>query len=696
MAFDKTQFLTGFKAETREHRQTLSAGLIKMEKSPDDKELLKVLMRTAHTIKGLSTMMGYKRIADIAHKMEDGFEQALEGKVLLKKPHFDVFLKCVDAIDPLLEDKVTWADKGVERPFADELFSEVDAVFSGKMVDGVKPVAPVPLSQKHVAVTVQEDSLRVDVEKLNKLGNLSGELVISKIRLGDIVKNLAHKVDAQSDLPESFHHLIKDLREVSKNIDLLSADVQREVMKVRMVPVAHLFNAFPRAMRDLAIAKEKEVDFQILGEMTQLDKSILDQMKDPLMHLLRNAVDHGLETAADRRVLGKSEGGKIVLSAHQEGSQIVIAVSDDGSGVDVARVKETAVKQGLVARERVNDLTEEQIFQLLFTPGFTTEEEVSETSGRGVGLDVVREAIVKLKGQVEVKSVPGQGTTFVMRLPLTLAITDSLLVDVGADTFIIPIDMVQETVLICNEDIKTVETKEAVTIRGSILPLVRLNDLLGLPRKGISEKKFFPIVIVQSVEKKIAIRVDSLVGRQEIIRKALGDPLKKVRNISGATILGNGRVVLVLDIPSIIGSAEGGIIHAEILRPKAATNVKKKKTILLAEDSLSTAMLEKNVLESVGYSVVLARDGKEALDRSAQEKFDLVISDVLMPRMDGFELTERLKKTNLYKDVPVIIVTTRESDADKRRGMEAGADAYILKKDFTSEGLLETIERLLG
>jgi len=459
--------------------------------------------------------------------------------------------------------------------------------------------------------------------------------------------------------------------------------------------VAHLFNTFPRAMRDLAQQKGKEIDLVIEGQDTQLDKAILDQMKVPLMHLLRNSVDHGIESPEERKLQNKAVSGRIKLAAAQEGSQVVISVTDDGRGIDVAKVKEIAVAKGLVSQENIKAMVDEQVFQLLFTPGFSTSEEVTDISGRGVGLDVVRETVIRLKGMVEVRSDPLRGTSFVIRLPLTLAITESLLVMAGSDTYAIPVDSVIETVRVDMGDLKTVETKDVITVRGHILPVVKLHDIFGLPAKGILEKKFFPILIVQSVEKRIGILVDELLGRQEIISKSMGDPLKHVKHIAGATILGSGRVVMILDIPSIIHSAEGGVVRQSALKPKPVAG-KKKKTILLAEDTLTTAMLEKNILESVGYAVVIARDGKEALEKASQEKFDLVISDVLMPRMDGFELVTRLRREKNYTEVPIIIVTTRESDEDKRKGMEAGANAYLLKSDFTSEGLLETMERLLG
>ena len=710
MAFDKSKFIDQFKTETRERIQTLSLGLLKLEKSPSDRELLNAMMREAHSIKGGAGMMGYKRIADITHKMEDGLQRALNGELVLTKTCFEILFKCLDALEPLLQDKVTWEDHGINRDFTEDLCVLAEKVFSGKFqgeipraaetkvaeVASKVPSAPeTEVSLPSAAAPMTEDSVRVDIEKLNRLINLSGELLISKIRLEELSRDLLMKAEAQGEAYGVFSGVVKDLTAVTERIDLLTEDMQSEMLKVRMLPVAYLFNTFPRAMRDLALQKGKELDLVIEGQDTQLDKAILDEMKVPLMHLLRNSVDHGIESPEERKKKGKSASGKIRLSAEQEGSQVVIAVTDDGRGIDVTKVKEIAVAKGLVSQENIQAMVDEQVFQLLFTPGFSTSEEVTDISGRGVGLDVVRETVIRLKGMVEITSDPARGTSFIIRLPLTLAITESLLALAGSDIYAVPVDSVIETVRISLADLKTVETKDVITVRGHILPVVKLHDIFGLPAKGILEKKFFPVLIVQSVEKRIGILVDELMGRQEIISKNMGDPLKHVKHIAGATILGSGKVVMILDIPSIIHSAEGGVVRQSASRPKIVQG-KKKKTILLAEDTLTTAMLEKNILESVGYAVVIARDGKEALEKASQEKFDLVISDVLMPRMDGFELVTRLRKEKNYKEIPIIIVTTRESDEDKRKGMEAGANAYLLKSDFTSEGLLETMERLLG
>ena len=686
MGFDKTKFIARYKAETQEFIQKLNDGLLKLEKKPDDQSLLETLMREAHTIKGSSTMMGYKRVADITHRMEDELQKALEGKVKLEKGHFDVLFKCVDAIPLLIEDKVTWEDTGVNRPFVDDLCKEIEDVFQNKALKEAEnhkpkkpeakkvteePVAAIPGPKPIIPAPFGEESIRVDIRKLDKLMNLSGELLISKIRLDELSKNLSSKAEAHAHIKEDCGALIQELSKVDNSIDFITKGLEGEVLRLRMISVGYLFGTFPRAMRDLADEKGKDVQILIKGEETEFDKAIIDEMKGPIMHILRNAIDHGIEPPDERVANGKPRTGTITLTASQQGSQVVIEVSDDGRGINTEKVKREAVKRGFIAEEKMKDLVDEQVYPFLFIPGFSTSEAVTEVSGRGVGLDVVRENISKLKGIVEVYSTPCQGSRFILKLPLTLGITESLFVACGSETFALPIENVVETIRVNREEVRTVEGKEAITLRGRILPLVRLNDVFSLSQRGIVEKKYFLVVIVQSVEKRIGLMVDQLLGRQEIVRKNLTGPLRNVRGVSGATIIGDGRVILILDVPQIIENVEGAMVRKVHIAPKPA-EARKRKAILLAEDTLSTALLEKNILESAGFSVVIARDGQEALEKASQERFDLVITDVLMPRMDGVELTLRLKKDNLYKDVPIIIVTTRESDADKRRGLEAG------------------------
>ncbi len=719
MAFDKTRFLDQFRTETREHMQHLSDGLLKLEKEPEKKEVLETMMREAHTIKGSAAMMGYEKLANIAHGMEDGMEKALNGELLMDRAHFDLLFRCLDSMEPLLESNRPGEDRRIEMPVVEDICREIDEIFAGKGPELTKKKRDIGTSRvikkkspnakkktetrtagrkekgKPRSLPRAEKSIRVDIDRLDRLMNLSGEFGIARLRLKELLRTMLRKAESGEAVPDDVVSLLGDLSSVDEKIGSLTSNLQIETMGVRTVPVSYLFNTFPRAMRDLATKKGKEVEFEVRGKETQLDKGIIDELRDPLLHLLRNAVDHGMDTPRERLDKKKPERGRIVLSACQMGSQVVIEVSDDGRGIDREAVGRKAASVGLVPAEEIDTLSDDRIFQLIFTPNFSTSEELTETSGRGVGLDVVKDKLGKLKGTIEVESAPDRGTTFKLTLPLTLAIAESLLVASGPELFAVPLDNVVETVRISPEDITTVGGNEAIAVRGRITPLVRLNELFGLPMKGIVEKRFFPVVILQVLDRRAGLLVDELLGRQEIIRKSLGYPLMKVRDIAGATILGSGRVTLILDIPSILESLDGAERRGSVVRERPVRRVEKRR-ILVAEDSLSTATLEKEILESAGYSVALARDGQEAVDMAAKEDFDLIITDILMPRMDGFELTTRLKEDGKCRDIPVIIVTTRESDEDRIRGLEAGADAYILKSEFTSEELLGRIERLAG
>jgi len=705
MEFDKAQFIDDFKIETRENLQKFSQGLLKLEKAPGDRELLNTLFRAAHTLKGISAMMDFKRIVDITHIIEDGLQKVIKGKVVMGQKHYDVLLKALDAMDVLLEDKVTWEDKGIAYPYVDDLCREIECVFEG--TTDVKTVPP-PKSKAAGALkpmprggrlSLEDRRIRVDTEKLDTVMNLSGEMLISKIRLNEAVDKLELKAEAMTGADDELRQMVSELSSVRKIMNSSVSSMQAEVISLRMVPVSYLFSNFPRAMRDLAHEMGKDIEFEVRGGDTRLDKTIVDELKDPLMHILRNAVDHGIEDAETRTRLNKPKTAKVILEASQQGVQVVIRIADDGGGINIARVKEKALSKGLITKEFAETMTDNQAIQLLFLPGFSTKDVVTDVSGRGVGLDVVKETITKLKGMVDVNMKYEKGTEFLLKLPLTLAITQSLIVASGSEMFAIPLENIVETIRINPKDINTVEGKEAIAVRDQILPLVRLSSIFHFPAKRIFEMKYFTVVVVQSVEKKMGFLVDRLFGRQEIVRKAIGNPLKKTRYVAGATILGNGRVILILDAPSIVESSEEFASQtplAAVAAENSGVKTERRKKILLAEDSVITAALEKNILESAGYTVVHARDGKEALGMASQEKFNIVISDVLMPKMDGIELTSTLKKDSVYKNVPVIIVTTRENETDRRRGLEAGADKYMLKSEFTSDALLSAVSSLVG
>ena len=709
MAIDKTRFLTQFKAETRDHLARLNQGILGLEKAPRDAETLQRLMKEAHTVKGSATMMGFASIAEIAHKMEDGFEAAQGRPLTLAKDDYDLLFECLDVIESLLEGTAVRKARSLDATYVADLVRRLAEAFApdrpqpdvsktrtpqSEVKDAAGSPSKPPGAAPEVRPIADEESLRVEVSTLNGLMNLSGELLIAKIRLSDLVKRLVERAERSVEVDREVGDLVGQLNAVDETIRMIVSDMQERTLSLRMVAVANLFQSFPRAMRDLANQHGKDIGFEIKGEETHLDKAIIDRMRDPLMHLLRNAVDHGIEDPQTRLNRGKSAQGLIRLIASRTGSQVVLEVSDDGDGIDLDKVRQQAVRKGLISRAAADSMTADQVYNLLFTPGFSTREAVTETSGRGVGLDVVRSEIIHLKGTIEIESRVGAGTRFILKLPLTLSIAEALLVACGDDVFAVPMDAIQETTRIGPEEVESVETQEVMTLRGQITPLVRIHQVFSLPRKGIAERRYLQVVVVHSAEKRLGLCVDEVLGHQDIVIKPLGDPIGRVPNVAGGTILGDGRVVLILDVPAMVQSAgQSGVPRTAVSAtgPRSLSG----RRVLLAEDTPSTAMLEKSVLEAAGLVVVHAKDGQEALDTAARERFDLVITDVLMPRMNGFELTSLLKRNSRTKDWPVVIVTTRGSDADKQRGLDAGADAYILKKDFTSDSFIETIDRLL-
>jgi two-component system chemotaxis sensor kinase CheA len=479
-------------------------------------------------------------------------------------------------------------------------------------------------------------------------------------------------------------------------LSLIIDELQEEIKRARMLPLATITAGFGRMVRDLARQQGKEITFSVSGGETELDKRVLEQIKDPLIHLLRNAVDHGLETAAERQAAGKPAGGHIHLAASQQGHHILVIVQDDGRGLNLAAIRQAAVRRDSLNPAEADKLSDEAAALLIFQSGLTTSPIITDISGRGVGLDVVRQNVEELHGNLGVTSRPGEGTTFTLTLPLTLASSRGLLVRAGGQTFALPHSTVERMLQVPAAEVATVEGRLLLTYQGRPVALAWLEDVLELPASPRS-REVLTVVIVTIAEKRLGLVVDSLEGEQEIVIKNLGQQLVKVGGIAGATVLGSGQVVLVLHAADLVKLA--GRTTARAIAPAASQPEEKRQrpVILVVDDSITTRTLEKNILEAAGYQVKLASDGEEAFASliAATNLPDLIISDVNMPRLDGFKLTGRVKQDKRYANIPVILVTSLDSPADKARGIEVGADAYIVKSGFNQGNLLETIEQLV-
>ncbi|MEG5127769.1 hybrid sensor histidine kinase/response regulator [Microcoleus sp. ARI1-B5] len=509
--------------------------------------------------------------------------------------------------------------------------------------------------------------------------------------------------------------------EDTARLELIAEELESGIRTLRLLPLSTIFNLFPRAVRDLAKREGKEVELVIEGGETRADKRILEEMKDPLMHMIRNAIDHGIETPADREKLGKPPAATLRIKGYHTASNIIIEVADDGRGLNVDRIKQTAVKRNICTPEELGAMTESQIKSLIFAPGFSTRTFVTEISGRGVGLDVVRTNVEALKGSIQVESLSGKGCTFRLQLSTSLATANVLIVAVEGIAYAVPIEFVETAKMVDKSEIFAIESKATILSDGQPLSVAYLADLLelnnreGLPnnrewrqeswrevnRKTEGEsltynsRKMYCIVLKVG-EERLGLFIDALIDEQDVVIKPQSQLLKRVRNVSGATILGTGEVCMVLNPHDLIKSVRKQVLSRGVGSARSPIEtVSRKQVILLAEDSIATRTQEKRILEGAGYEVVTAVDGLDAFNKLKTRYFDAVISDVQMPNLDGLGLTVKIRQQKEYSELPIILVTSLASDEDRKRGADAGANAYIPKGTFNQDVLIETLKRLV-
>jgi two-component system chemotaxis sensor kinase CheA len=488
--------------------------------------------------------------------------------------------------------------------------------------------------------------------------------------------------------------------EDNAKLETVANELESGIHSLRLLPFSTIFNLFPRTVRDLAKQQGKEVNLVIEGGDNSVDKRILEEMKDPLMHLLRNAIDHGIETPQERQSLGKPPMATIRLRGYQVGSTVSIEVIDDGRGLDVEAIKQAAMDRGVRSPQELAQMSTAEIQALIFAAGFSTRTAVTEISGRGVGLDVVRANVERLKGNIQVEFTPSKGCLFRITLNSSLATTDALIVQVSQHPYAIPVGFVEAMQLVSPQEVFATEGSQTLPFQGESVSVAWLADLLGLPVKTPTStkalhaaSKTIPCIILRIGSERLAVLVDTILEQQDIVLKPQSQLLKRIRNISGATILGTGEVCMVLNPPDLFKSARKAIVSVTVKELTEQAQVKQK--ILLVEDSIPIRTQMKRILESAGYDVTAAVDGEDGFNKLRAGTFKAVVSDVQMPNLDGLGLTAKLRQIKEYKDLPVILVTTLASEEDKRQGHQAGASAYITKGDFEQGVLLDTLRRLI-
>ncbi|GAA6917177.1 chemotaxis histidine kinase/response regulator CheAY2 [Helicobacter pylori] len=534
-----------------------------------------------------------------------------------------------------------------------------------------------------------EQTVRVDVRRLDHLMNLIGELVLGKNRLIRIYGDVEERYDGEKFLEE--------LNQVVSSISAVTTDLQLAVMKTRMQPVGKVFNKFPRMVRDLSRELGKSIELIIEGEETELDKSIVEEIGDPLIHIIRNSCDHGIEPLEERRRLNKPETGKVQLSAYNEGNHIVIKISDDGKGLDPVMLKEKAVEKGVISERDAEGMSDREAFNLIFKPGFSTAKVVSNVSGRGVGMDVVKTNIEKLNGIIEIDSEVGVGTTQKLKIPLTLAIIQALLVGVQEEYYAIPLSSVLETVRISQDEIYTVDGKSVLRLRDEVLSLVRLSDIFKVDTILESNSDVY-VVIIGLADQKIGVIVDYLIGQEEVVIKSLGYYLKNTRGIAGATVRGDGKITLIVDVGAMMDMAKSIKVNITTLMNESE-NTKSKNSpsdyvVLAIDDSSTDRAIIRKCLKPLGITILEAANGLEGLEmlKNGDKTPDAILVDIEMPKMDGYTFASEVRKYNKFKNLPLIAVTSRITKTDRMRGVESGMTEYITKP-YSGEYLTTVVKR---
>ncbi len=532
-----------------------------------------------------------------------------------------------------------------------------------------------------------EQTIRVEVKRLDHLMNLIGELVLSKNRLLKIYDDVEERYEGEKFLEE--------LNQVVSAVSLVTTDLQIAVMKTRMLPVSKVFNRFPRLVRDLSRDLNKEIDLVMSGEETELDKSIVEEIGDPLVHMIRNSCDHGVEDPQTRAAAGKPEKGTVNLKAYNEGNQIVIEIKDDGAGMDPEFLKMKALEKEVITEREADNMSDKEAYGLIFRPGFSTAAKVTGVSGRGVGMDVVKTNIEKLNGIIDIDSELGKGSTFKLKIPLTLAIMQALLVSTQEEYFAIPLSSVLETVRVSMEEIYTIEGKNVLKLRNEVLSLVRLSDMFGVDEVFTNNEHVY-VVVIGLAESKLGIVVDGLVGQEEIVIKSMGDYLKGIDGIAGATIRGDGGVTLITDVAAMMRIAKD--IKVDVTKTAQDETTQRSApsdyNVMIVDDSKTDRTIMKQALKPLGITLTEATNGVEALNilKAGEINFDALMIDIEMPQMDGYTLASEIRKYSRYRNLPLLAVTSRTSKSDRLRGVEVGMTEYITKP-YSADYLRDAVSK---
>lgn len=678
------------------------------------------------------TTLDRLREAMLAHN--DGRDPDFDQQALEAQLDSATQTGVVDTVDTVKASVVNSSQASVADTKVEAV--QVEEPVATPTTEAVSSVAEEPktsCSETSKVATTKSSSevIRVTIDKLDRVSALAEELQVAKIGMDEHFSGMqllrghveglsalwarARKVlkrNGQGELSSELRQLLtssmdtmhvlddvtgrmhKDMRGTTNRLGFISTALQGDMRMLRLVPASTLFRPMVRSVRDIARQLNKNIKLDIIGDEIEMDRAVLEGLRDPLVHLLRNAIDHGMESSPERAAASKPEEGRIVLTVKSEGGQIKITIEDDGGGICLDRVRKAALKKRLLSADELDSMATDDVLQLIFRPGFSSKDIITDVSGRGVGLDVVSANLRDLKGSVRLETEEGNGTTFILMVPLTLTTERGLQVRAGGEDFVIPSTAVERIMELAAEDVVEVVASQAIVIDGQPLPLRDMATALDLESTPRLTNDLLPVVVVSQGWQVVAFTVDEVIGEREIIIKRLMSPLESVRNVSGATLTGSGDIMMVLNAGDLVKSALCTSGISQFVAGVEKQEVVKYR-ILVVDDSITTRTLEKNILEARGFEVVVAVNGKEAWNTLQQSNFNIIVTDIEMPIMNGYEFTERVKQSEDYAEIPVVMVSSLSSDEEKKRGIEVGADAYIVKGDFESQALLDVVSQLI-
>ncbi|TFA83512.1 two-component system sensor histidine kinase and response regulator WspE [Pseudomonas sp. LAIL14HWK12:I2] len=746
-----------FSLEAEAQTQVLSAGLLALERNPTQADQLESCMRAAHSLKGAARIVGIDSGVSVAHVMEDCLVSAQEGRLFLRPEHIDALLQGTDLLmriatpangpqpadieayvalmggllDPTAPPLVPAA---ASAPLMAELQLQPPSVAEPAPVEiPVEVAEPEPAPRKSKRATEGgERVLRVTAERLNSLLDLSSKSLVETQRLKPHLatmqrlkrmqnnglraleslnvhlKEHALSLEAQEAL-EDARRLLAESQQLlaEKNAELdefaWQASQRAQVLydtalACRMRPFADVLSGQVRMVRDLGRSLGKQVRLEIEGEKTQVDRDVLEKLEAPLTHLLRNAVDHGIETPQERLLKGKSEEGLIRLRASHQAGLLVLELSDDGNGVDLEKVRRSIVERQLSPAETAAQLSEEELLTFLFLPGFSLRDKVTEVSGRGVGLDAVQHMVRQLRGAVVLEQTAGEGSRFHLEVPLTLSVVRSLVVEVGDEAYAFPLAHIERMCDLAPEDIVQVEGRQHFWHEGRHVGLVAASQLLQRPVSQNSGDTL-KVVVIRERDAIYGVAVERFIGERTLVVLPLDERLGKVQDISAGALLDDGSVVLIVDVEDMLRSVDKLLNTGRLERIARHGNQAAeaaRKRILVVDDSLTVRELQRKLLLNRGYDVAVAVDGMDGWNALRSEDFDLLITDIDMPRMDGIELVSLLRRDNRLQSLPVMVVSYKDREEDRRRGLDAGADYYLAKASFHDDALLDAVVELIG